>query len=178
MITALNARNEGLYEIHQPFGAHSNPVQSDLIHADYHFARYRLVRPRNWSRAADVNAVSVTDHHCDNRSVLYCHPYVCKRQFCILNLLGINDIFHSSFPPPPPPLCVCTVFVFPYHRFWDLFFFTTDGYGIFNVRTHTFWVRAVHTMAGHAQTNRSAQEFWDLRFGDLCSIVYSIDFSL
>ena len=31
---------------------------------------------------------------------------------------------------------LCSVFVFPYHRLWGLYSFTTDGYGIFNVRTN------------------------------------------
>ena len=35
--------------------------------------------------------------------------------------------------------------------------FTTDGYGIFNVRAFIFWVRAVlHEGGGHAGTNKSA----------------------
>ena len=37
----------------------------------------------------------------------------------------------------------------------DAYSFTTDGYGIFNIRT--IWVRAVHTKGGSG-TNNSAQE--------------------
>ena len=47
---------------------------------------------------------------------------------------------------------LCAVFfAFPYHRLWGLLF-STDGYGIFNVRTN-LGVCAVHTKGDQAQTS-------------------------
>ena len=52
-------------------------------------------------------------------------------------------------------LSVCLILVWPYrHQLWGLYYFTTDGYGIFNVHTH---LCACRTHEGGSATNKSAQ---------------------
>ena len=67
-------------------------------------------------------------------------------------------------PPPPPPPCVQCFFCF-HTTDCEAYSFTTDGYEIFNVRTHV-GACCIHTKGGEAQTSlhKQSKTGWLLAF--------------